>query len=42
MFLFVKHDKLNTLKCKFIKYLNKPDLGHINTTIIKFKYGLKY
>lgn len=30
MFLFVKHDKLNTLKCKFIKYLNTP--------IIKLKY----
>ena len=30
MFLFVKHDKSNTLKCKFIKYLNTP--------IIKLKY----
>lgn len=33
MFLFVKYDKSNTLKCKFIKYL-----GHINKPIIKFKY----
>lgn len=38
MFLFVKYDKSNTLKCKFIKYLNKPDLGHINKPIIKLKY----